>query len=208
MQAIRLRRGTASDAGVLSGFAARVFREAFAAGNDPADLETYMAEAFTVDRQRSELEDAHGTIILAEERAAGGEGDGGVLVGYAHLVPGDIPTAARGVKALELKRCYVARPWQGRGVADALMGEVLRVALERAVELLWLGVWERNHRAIAFYRRHGFTLVGEHTFLLGRDAQTDHIMSRLVGDGDASPDGSSAPPGMGRPAVGYEAPPR
>lgn len=56
----------------------------------------------------------------------------------------------------------------------------MRAALERAKNAgasgAWLGVWERNFPAIAFYERMGFVRAGEHVFMLGDDAQTDYIM--------------------------------
>ena len=63
------------------------------------------------------------------------------------------------------------------------MNEVLRLARERAADHLWLGVWEHNPRAIAFYRKYGFREVGEHVFQLGRDPQRDLILVRSVSGG-------------------------
>ena len=81
---------------------------------------------------------------------------------------------------LELKRLYVARAWHGQGVAQALMEAALDAARARGAATLWLGVWERNPRAAAFYRKYGFERVGEHTFMLGADAQTDWLLVRPV----------------------------
>jgi ribosomal protein S18 acetylase RimI-like enzyme len=74
----------------------------------------------------------------------------------------------------------VARVWHGRGVAQALMDAVLDGARARGGRTLWLGVWERNPRAVAFYQRYGFHRVGEHTFRLGDDEQTDWLLARAL----------------------------
>jgi ribosomal protein S18 acetylase RimI-like enzyme len=79
---------------------------------------------------------------------------------------------------LELKRLDVARAWHGQRVAQALMDVALDAARARGARTVWLGVWERNPRAIAFYAKYGFTRVGEHTFVLGADAQTDWVLAR------------------------------
>jgi ribosomal protein S18 acetylase RimI-like enzyme len=79
---------------------------------------------------------------------------------------------------MELKRLYVIRSWHGKGVAQALMHAAFDVARARGAKTLWLGVWERNERAVAFYGKHGFTRVGEHTFVLGSDPQTDWLLAR------------------------------
>jgi len=88
----------------------------------------------------------------------------------------------RGPAPLELKRLYVARAWHGHGVAQALMDAALTAARAHGAQTLWLGVWERNARAAAFYRKYGFTRVGEHTFVLGTDPQTDWVLARPLSD--------------------------
>jgi ribosomal protein S18 acetylase RimI-like enzyme len=88
--------------------------------------------------------------------------------------------------AIELVRLYVDQAWQGAGIGRALLSAAFDAARAMGGQALWLGVWERNERAIAFYRRHGFERVGEHTFTLGTDRQLDHVMVRRI-PGDARP---------------------
>ena len=89
-------------------------------------------------------------------------------------------SAAPGPAPIELKRIYVAKAWQGRRVAQALMDASLDAARARGARTLWLGVWERNPRALAFYEKYGFTRVGEQTFVLGNDEQTDWLFARVL----------------------------
>ncbi|MDQ3134757.1 MAG: GNAT family N-acetyltransferase, partial [Acidobacteriota bacterium] len=81
---------------------------------------------------------------------------------------------------VELVRLYVGRDWLGRGVGAALMGGCLDEARRGRHKTLWLGVWEHNQRAQAFYRRWDFREVGTHIFQLGSDAQTDLLLERAV----------------------------
>jgi ribosomal protein S18 acetylase RimI-like enzyme len=170
-----VRPATIADAPRLSRLGATTFRETFERENTPEDMARYLAEAFTPDRQAAEISDPAGTVLLAERRGTSGEAE---LVGYVHLVSGPAPAAVQGPAPLELKRLYVARAWHGQGVAQALMDAALDAARARGAQTLWLGVWERNPRAAAFYRKYGFTRVGEHTFVLGADAQTDWVLAR------------------------------
>ena len=87
-----------------------------------------------------------------------------------------IPDCVTGPEPIELWRFYVDRPWHGRGIAQALMERVKAAARERGAKTLWLGVWERNDRARAFYAKCGFADAGEHIFLFGTDPQTDRVM--------------------------------
>jgi diamine N-acetyltransferase len=79
-----------------------------------------------------------------------------------------------------LVRIYLLHAWTGHRLGDVLMKACIEQAQTRGVDVLWLGVWERNERAIAFYKRWGFEPVGTHIFLLGQDRQTDTIMARRV----------------------------
>ncbi|MCU0619668.1 MAG: GNAT family N-acetyltransferase [Gemmatimonadaceae bacterium] len=173
---ITVRPATVADAAPLSRLAATTFRETFEAHNTPADMARYLAEAFTPARQASEIADPAAVVLLAE--AVDVVGGASTLVGYAHLLAGEVPVAVRGPAPVELKRLYVARDWHGRGVASALMEATIGAARSRGGRTLWLGVWEHNPRAVAFYAKHAFVRVGEHAFVLGDDVQTDWLLAR------------------------------
>ncbi len=183
-----VRPATLADAPRLSRLGATTFRETFERENTPEDMARYVTEAFTPDRQAAEITDPAGTVLLAERRGTSGDAE---LVGYVHLVSGPAPAAVKGPAPLELKRLYVARAWHGQGVAQALMEAALDAARARSALTLWLGVWERNPRAVAFYRKYGFTRVGEHTFVLGADAQTDWVLALPLGPVPPSSRGSA-----------------
>jgi ribosomal protein S18 acetylase RimI-like enzyme len=175
---IVVRRATVADASRLSEFAATTFRETFAADNTVEHLARYLAEAFSPERQAAEITDPAGDVLLAERGEQSGAED---LLGYVHLVSGTAPPAVQGPAPLEIRRLYVGRAWHGHGIAQALMNAALAAARARGAQTVWLGVWERNPRAAAFYGKYGFTRVGQHTFMLGGDAQTDWVLVRPIG---------------------------
>ena len=175
---IKIRPATIDDAVALSRVGAATFRETFEGENTPEDMLRYLANAFAPERQAEEIADPAGTVLLADHYADSCDAQ---LVGYAHLVSGPAPEAVRGLAPLELKRLYVVRAWHGRGVAQALMDAAVDAARGRRASTLWLGVWERNPRAVAFYAKYGFERVGEHTFMLGADSQTDWLLARHIG---------------------------
>jgi ribosomal protein S18 acetylase RimI-like enzyme len=116
--------------------------------------------------------------ILVAER-------GPALCAFAHLVREPAPPAVSGVAPVGLLRFYVDAPWQGQGLAQQLMSAVVDAAGALGGDVIWLGVWERNPRAIAFYRKCGFTPVGVADFQLGSDIQHDFIMERRLAGGGA-----------------------
>ena len=88
--------------------------------------------------------------------------------------------AVTGEAPIELWRFYVDHAMHGLGVAGQLMAACIETARARDAATLWLGVWERNPRAIRFYEKWGFIDVGSHLFQMGTDPQTDRVMSRSV----------------------------
>ena len=172
---LNIRPATLGDAPALSRLGATTFREAFETENAPEDMARYVGEAFTPDRQAGEIADQNGTVLLAEHWTDPADAE---LVGYAHLRWAPVPEPVRGASPVELKRLYVLGAWHGRGVAQALMDAVIGAARAGGAQTLWLGVWERNQRAVAFYAKYGFSRVGEHTFMLGDDSQTDWLLVR------------------------------
>jgi GNAT superfamily N-acetyltransferase len=165
-----VRRGVPADAPALAEFAARTFAEAFASDprNRPEDMAAHVARAYGPAQQGAELADPAVTTLLAEVN--------GRLVAYAQVRPGDAPPCVTEAGAIELHRFHVDRPAHGTGLARRLMEAVHGAARGAGATHLWLGVWEFNPRAIAFYTKCGFRDVGSHTFVLGTDHQTDRIM--------------------------------
>jgi ribosomal protein S18 acetylase RimI-like enzyme len=174
-----IRRARASDAERLSRFAAASFRDAFGAQNTAGDMATYLATTFAPGIQAAEIAESDSDVLLVEPLVEPlGAGGLAELLGYAHLSLGAPPSPVEAPVPIELRRFYVARPLHGSGIAARLMDAVVNTSRARGARTLWLGVWEKNPRAIAFYAKHGFTIVGQQAFQLGRDRQSDRIMAR------------------------------
>lgn len=167
---LRIRRGSFEDAALLSELGARTFSDTFAADNTPEDLATYLETSFSVAQQTAELQDPASTFLIAEVD--------GRAAGYAKLHDGKPEKEIEGPKPIELVRLYVSREWLGRGIGEQLMRACLGEARQAGHQTIWLGVWERNARAQAFYRKWNFRTVGEHMFQLGSDLQRDLLMER------------------------------
>lgn len=165
---IHLRRGTVDDAGPLASFATRAFSDTYASFNTPENMQAYLAASFGVPQQRRELSDPRMITVLAERDRE--------LVGFAQVKAGDPPACVAATRTAEVYRFYVDRSAHGTGVAQRMMRGAKDAARELGATHLWLGVWERNPRAIAFYGKEGFTPVGQQIFQLGDDPQTDIVM--------------------------------
>lgn len=177
---IAIRRGEAADAAAIAAFGARTFLETFGPANDPAHIRAYLDEAFGLAQQSAELADPDTTILLATFDD--------VLVAYAQLRRGPLPECVAHADAIELQRFYLDRHAHGSGLASTLMDEVRATATASGAAHIWLGVWENNPRAIAFYAKCGYADVGSKTFDVGTDRQVDRVMvAPLAAAGPASP---------------------
>jgi len=169
---LTIRRADSEDANMLSELGAQTFAETFAPDNTDEDIAAYLASSFNLQQQTAELADPASAFLIAEV--------GGVAAGYAKLCAGEPAGGIEGPTPIELVRLYVSKEWLGRGVGEALMRACIQEAQHAGYETIWLGVWERNGRAQAFYRKWNFRAVGTHVFQLGADAQTDILMERSL----------------------------
>jgi len=169
---IQFRLARDADALELSALAERTFRDAFEAVNTAADMQAHCAATYSEAIQRAEIHQQGLETWVADA--------GGRLVAYAQLRLDALSPMIRCDRAIEIQRFYVGASHHGGGLAHAFMEHVLARAEAAGFTTIWLGVWERNPRAIAFYRKWGFEAVGEHTFKVGNDPQRDLVMSRTV----------------------------
>ncbi|WP_347862472.1 GNAT family N-acetyltransferase [Salimicrobium sp. PL1-032A] len=146
------------------------FDETFRAQNTPEAMEAYLDEAFTLPKIEEELnhpESEFYFLYLKEN-----------LAGYLKVNTGEAQTEEMGEESMEIERIYVKSRFQKQGLGKVLYTKALEIAKEQEKERIWLGVWEKNHNAIAFYESMGFEQVSSHSFFMGEEEQTDFIMSK------------------------------
>lgn len=166
---LMIRIAIPEDAAVLAELARTTFYDTFASTNDANDMALHLERAYGVPQQTAELNDPRIVTLLYEKD--------GRAIAYAQLRGDHAPDCITGSAPIELWRFYVAQGFHGQGVAQALMERVKTEARQRGAKTLWLGVWEHNARARAFYAKCGFADAGKHIFLFGTDPQTDLVMA-------------------------------
>jgi diamine N-acetyltransferase len=165
----RVDDATPDDAVLLAELGARTFFESFAADNDPEDMRRHLESQFAPSIQLAEIANPALDTLLLRDAA-------GRAIAFAQVRPGKVTDGVPAEGSIELWRFYVDKSWHGRGVAHALMDAAKARGRRRGATTMWLGVWERNARAQAFYRKHGFEKVGSHVFVVGSDPQTDDVL--------------------------------
>lgn len=169
---IQIRQSSPDDSRPLTELSYTTFWDAFAhhPKNAPDDISHYMRQAFSLKQITAELAETKNLFLLAEIE--------GELAGYAKLIFDNIEPGISADNPVELSRLYSHQKFLGKGVGQALMDASFEIANNKGCDVMWLGVWEFNPRAQRFYEKHGFYKVGQHTFLLGSDPQTDLLMQK------------------------------
>lgn len=169
---LTIRYGAIEDAEMLAKLSWETFWDAFHDNpkNAPDDLADYMNAAFNVEQIKAEIAEENAIFLIAEI--------GNVDVGYAKLLLDRVEPEITAEKPIELNRLYSKQEFLGKGVGKSLMERSFVEAEKYDCDIMWLGVWEFNPRAQAFYRKHGFYEVGKHIFQLGSDPQTDILMQK------------------------------
>ena len=165
-----LRRCTAEDIDTLCSLSRETYYETFKGMCSDEDMNAYLAQAYDRDKLLGELNNADSLFFFLY---ADGE-----LAGYLKLNEAPSQSDINDSRALELERIYVSGKFQGHGFGRYLMEQALHIARERSKDYVWLGVWEKNERALRFYGRNGFYKMGTHSFVMGEDVQNDYIMRR------------------------------
>lgn len=171
-EALTLRYATAADNELLAEIGRETFADTFGPDNTPEDMAAYLDGAFGPEKQAAELADPAVRFLIAERA--------GAVVGFCKVGFGPAPRAVGGRRPMEIVRIYARQPYIGQGVGARLMRACLDEAAQAGCDRVWLGVWQRNPRAIAFYQKWGFEIVGPATFQLGSDLQHDWLMARPV----------------------------
>ena len=168
---VQIYRAPVGDAPALSRLSAAVFPLGCPADTKPEDLAEFISKELTPERFRAMIQDESFVILVVRVTAK--------LVGYALIARAAAPSQIRSSATLELRKFYIDAAYHGRGVADALMKEVLAViAANGSRPAIWLTVFAGNDRAIAFYKRWGFQIAGTQIFTVGADGQKDYLMLR------------------------------
>jgi diamine N-acetyltransferase len=169
---IKIRQCTLDDAHELAYLGTVTFNETFEAVNTPENMAIYLSETFNLSGIQNELREAGSFFFIAHTN--------GELLGFCKIRTAGAPAELAGFRPLEIERIYVLKAHIGKGVGKTLMEHCHLYALANGYDLIWLGVWEHNHPAIAFYKNWGFELFGQHIFMLGHDAQTDLLMKKRL----------------------------
>ncbi|MEA9413869.1 GNAT family N-acetyltransferase [Flavobacterium sp. PL02] len=172
MESIILEKVTIADIEKLQNIGRQTFLETFSLPNTEENMNNYLSSSFAFDKLKKEIENPDSKFFFAVLNNE--------VIGYLKVNSGKAQTELGDNNALEIERIYVSKEFLGKKVGQLLYDKALQIAKEKNVGYLWLGVWEENHRALAFYKKNGFIEFDKHIFKLGNDEQTDIMMKLTI----------------------------
>lgn len=163
-----IRRLGHDDLESLQQIAKETFLESFGAQNTEENISLYLTESLSLEALKKQMDDPGSDFYFFYHDST--------LAGYLKINQGDAQTDSKLENALEIERIYVKSEYQGMGIGRMLLQYGISIAKDREMDWIWLGVWEHNKKAIAFYEHHGFEKFDRHQFRLGHEIQQDHLM--------------------------------
>lgn len=167
-----LRRATTADLDLFGEFVRRTFIATYAPFQTAERMARHVGERLNDRRLGEELADPARAVLALTH--------GDEWAGHAMLRSGDSPSGVSAGRPVEIERFYVAQAWHGQGLAAPLMAATLDAARQDDHDVAWLAVWERNPRAVRFYEKQGFRIVGHHIYLFDGVPEDDHLMAIVL----------------------------
>ncbi|XHR94576.1 GNAT family N-acetyltransferase [Mucilaginibacter sp. UC70_90] len=170
MDNIKIVGVTPNDVARLQDISIQTFSETFSAVNSPEDMAQYLNESLSLSKLSDELNNKSSQFYFAVQ--------GEQVIGYLKLNTGQAQTDIKANDALEIERIYVSQAFLGKNIGKLLYEKAVQIAQQAGARYIWLGVWEKNFRAISFYKKNGFVEFDQHVFMLGTDRQIDIMMKK------------------------------
>lgn len=172
MSSIIINKASAEDVEIVQSLGRQTFSETFAENNTEEAMKKYLEESFNTEKIKSELNNPDSLFYIAWEEDN--------PVGYLKVNSGKAQTELQDETSLEIERIYVKKSHHGKKVGQLLYNQALETVKQLGKSYLWLGVWEKNLRALQFYRKNGFVEFDKHIFRLGEEEQTDLMMKKVL----------------------------
>jgi|SRR5690625_4121869 len=169
---IKIQKCNYKDLHILQEIGIETFNETFKHQNSPENMNAYLERAFNLKQLEKELSNSFSQFFFVYFNYE--------IAGYLKVNTNDVQSEEMGDDSLEIERIYIKNKFQKHGLGKYLFNKAMEVAEDLNKKKIWLGVWEKNENAIAFYKKMGFVQAGAHSFYMGDEEQTDFIMTKTL----------------------------
>lgn len=169
---VKIIKCSREDLQILQEISIETFNDTFKDQNSPENMKAYMERAFNFKQLEEELSNVSSEIFFIYFNEE--------LAGYLKVNMNDAQSEKMGDESLEIERIYIKNKFQKHGLGKYLLNKAMEITMENNKKKIWLGVWEKNENAIAFYNKMGFVQTGAHSFYMGDEEQIDFIMTKTI----------------------------
>lgn len=169
---MNIKKCTLEDLCKLQEISYETFNETFKHQNSPENMNAYLERAFNLKQLERELSNNSSLFFFVYFNNE--------VAGYLKVNTNEAQSEEMGDESLEIERIYIRNKFQKHGLGKYLLNKVMEIAVEYKKNKIWLGVWEKNENAIAFYMKKGFVQTGAHSFYMGDEEQVDFIMTKTL----------------------------
>lgn len=169
---INIKKCNIKDLPKLLEISYETFNETFKNQNSPENIKVYLESAFNLKQLEKELSNISSQFFFVYLNNE--------VAGYLKININDAQSEEISDESLEIERIYIKRKFQKHGLGMYLLNKAIEIAMEFNKKKIWLGVWEKNENAIAFYEKMGFVQTGSHSFYMGNEEQVDFIMTKIL----------------------------
>lgn len=169
---VKKKKCTGEDLDILQEISIETFNDTFKDQNSPENMKAYLEKAFNLIQLEKELSNVSSEFFFVYFNNE--------IAGYLKVNTNDAQSEEMGDESLEIERIYIKNQFQRHGLGKYMLNQVIDIAREQNKKKIWLGVWEKNENAIAFYKKMGFVQTGAHAFYMGDEEQTDFIMTKIL----------------------------
>ncbi len=170
-----IRQCTRDDLEELIRIGRETYYDAFHSLNRAETMDAYLNESFDREKIKAELAEPASRFYFCFT-----DSEAALPSGYFKINFPSAQTDLNEPGSVELERIYVRAEYQGNGIGAGIMSHVESIARTSGASRIWLGVWEKNTAAISFYKKSGFVITGNHSFVMGNEVQDDYIMTRKL----------------------------
>ena len=169
---VKIKKCTGEDLDILQEISIETFNDTFKDQNSPENMKAYLEKAFNLIQLEKELSNVSSEFFFVYFNNE--------IAGYLKVNTNDAQSEEMGDDSLEIERIYIKNQFQRHGLGKYMLNQAIDIAREQNKKKIWLGVWEKNENAIAFYHKMGFVQTGAHAFYMGDEEQTDFIMTKIL----------------------------
>ncbi|EHS57616.1 GNAT family N-acetyltransferase [Paenibacillus sp. Aloe-11] len=169
---VKIIKCNREDLQILQEISIETFNDTFKDQNSPENMKAYLERAFNPKQLEEEWSNISSEIFFIYFNEE--------LAGYLKINMNDAQSEKMGDESFEIERIYIKNKFQKHGLGKYLLNKAMEIAMEHNKKKIWLGVWEKNENAIAFYKKMGFVQTGAHSFYMGDEEQIDFIMTKTI----------------------------